>query len=58
MDGMENFISVLDYILDTKRKRHIIGGILVSVSLLFGGLALTVMTIISNDEYEVMEDDD
>lgn len=58
MDGMETFISVLDYILDTKRKRHIIGGILVSVSLLFGGLALTVMTIKSNDEYEVMEDDD
>ena len=50
MDGMENFISVLDYILDTKRKR--------SASLLFGGLALTVMTIKSNDEYEVMEDDD
>ena len=58
MDGMENFISVLDYILDTKRKRHIIGGILVIASLLFGGLALTVMTIKSNDEYEVMEDDD
>ena len=58
MDGMENFISVLDYILDTKRKRHIIGGILVRASLLFGGLALTVMTIKSNDEYEVMEDDD
>lgn len=58
MDGMENFISVLDYILDTKRKGHIIGGILVSASLLFGGLALTVMTIKSNDEYEVMEDDD
>ena len=58
MDGMENFISVLDYILDTKRKRHIIDGILVSASLLFGGLALTVMTIKSNDEYEVMEDDD
>ena len=58
MDGMENFISVLDYILDTKRKSLIIGGILVSASLLFGGLALTVMTIKSNDEYEVMEDDD
>ena len=58
MDGIENFISVLDYILDTKRKSHIIGGILVSASLLFGGLALTVMTIKSNDEYEVMEDDD
>ena len=58
MDGMENFISVLDYILDTKRKRHIICGLLVSASLLFGGFSLTVMTIKSNDEYEVMEDDD
>lgn len=45
MDGLENLISMLDYILDTKRKRHITGGILLSVSMLFGGLALTVMTI-------------
>ena len=45
MDGFENFISVLDYVLDTKRKRHITGGLLISVSLLFGGLALIVMTI-------------
>jgi hypothetical protein len=27
------------------RKRHITGGILLSVSMLFGGLAITVMTI-------------
>ncbi len=45
MDGLGNFISMMDYILDTKRKRHITGGILLSASLLFGGLALTVMTI-------------
>lgn len=45
MDGIGNFISMMDYILDTKRKRHITGGILLSASLLFGGLALTVMTI-------------
>ena len=31
--------------LDTKRKRHIAGGIMLSASLLFGGLALTVVTI-------------
>lgn len=50
--GMENFeslISMLDYILDTKRKRHITGGILISMSMLFGGLALTVMTIKSEE---------
>lgn len=45
MDGFGNFISMMDFILDTKRKRHITGGILLSDSLLFGGLALTVMTI-------------
>lgn len=51
MDGIGNFISMTDYILDTKRKRHITGGILLGASLLFGGLALTVMTI-RNEEDE------
>lgn len=51
MDGIGNFISMMDYILDTKRKRHITGGILLSASLLFGGLAFTVMTI-QNEEDE------
>lgn len=51
MDGIGNFISMMDYILDTKRKRHITGGILLSASLLFGGLAPTVMTI-QNEEDE------
>lgn len=45
MEGLENIIFILDQVLDTKRKRHITGGILLSVSMLFGGLALTVMTI-------------
>lgn len=45
MEGFENLISVLDFNLDTKRKRHIVGGILLSVSLLFGGLAFTTMTL-------------
>ncbi len=45
MEVLENLITSLDYILDTKRKRHITGGILLSISTLFGGLALTVMTI-------------
>ena len=31
--------------LDTERTRHIIGGIFLSVTLLFGGLAITVLTI-------------
>lgn len=49
MEGLENIIYMLDSILDTKRKRHITGGFLLSMSLLFGGLAFTVMTI-KNEE--------
>lgn len=50
MDGLENLIFMLDNILNTKRKRHITGGILISISLLFGGLAVTVMSITKEDD--------
>lgn len=49
MEEFERVVSVLDYVLDTKRKRHITGGILLSVSMLFGGLAFTIMTL-KNEE--------
>lgn len=52
MDELDNFISTMDYVLNSKRKRHIMGGILLSASLLFGGLALTVMTINEEDDDE------
>jgi hypothetical protein len=55
MENFESIISVLDYSLETKRRRHIAGGILLSISLLFGGLAFTAMTLRSkenDDEYK------
>lgn len=56
MDNVENLLSVIDMMLNTKRKRHISGGILLSVSMLFGGLALTVMTLKSEEnEYVQIE---
>lgn len=45
MEGIVNIIYMLDEMLDTQRKRHITGGILLSISALFGGLAITVMSI-------------
>lgn len=45
MDEFDNVVSTLDDALNTSRKRHIIGGIMLSISLLFGGLAFTAMTI-------------
>jgi hypothetical protein len=53
MEGLDIFVSTLDYMLDTRRKRHIVGGILLSASLLFGGLAFTVMTIKHEEERHV-----
>ena len=46
-------LLMLDESLDTRKKRHIVGGVLMSISLLFGGLALTVMTLKTEEnEYE------
>ena len=45
MYRLEEMISMLDVALDTRQKRHLAGGILMSISLLFGGLALTIMTV-------------
>lgn len=50
MDRLEGIISMLDYSLNTRRKRHITGGVLMSISLLFGGLAITIMTIKTEEE--------
>ena len=52
MHRLNAIISMLDHSLDTKRKRHILGGILLSASLLFGGLAVTIMTIRTEDNDE------
>lgn len=49
MHRLEAFLSMLDMSLDTKKKRHIAGGLLLSISLLFGGLAFTVMTLKTED---------
>lgn len=49
MDSLENAFLFLDYLTDTKRKRHMVGGIPMSVSLFFGGLAFTMMTIKGED---------
>lgn len=55
MDRFDYIIAMLEQTLGTRAKRHIMGGALISVSLLFGGLALTVMTLKTeeNDKNEL-----
>lgn len=50
MDRLEEILSVLEFSLNTRKKRHIAGGVLMSISLLFGGLAVTIITIKMEDE--------
>lgn len=45
MEKFEKILSVLDRSLGTRKKRHIAGGILMSISLMFGGFALTIITL-------------
>lgn len=53
MDRLEELLSMLEASLNTRKKRHIAGGVLMSVSLLFGGLALTIITLkMEEDEFE------
>lgn len=54
MERLEMLMILLEETLDTKKKRHIVGGILMSVSLFFGGLAITVITI--NREEKIDEE--
>ena len=49
MEHFDNIMYVIDSTLETARKRHLMGGILMSVSLLFGGLAITVISIKKED---------
>lgn len=49
MFTIDEMIAILDAMLNTKRKRHIAGGVLLSLSLLFGGLSTTIITIKDDD---------
>lgn len=45
MEVLYSVIETLDNMLDSQRRRHLVGGTLLSISVLFGGLALTTMTM-------------
>ena len=49
---IDNILNSMDYVLNTSKKRHIVGGVLLSASALLGGLALTIMTIRSEEKNE------
>lgn len=58
MERLERNLAVIETILSSKKKRHIAGGVLLSMAVFFGGLAITVMTIKQEDIYEDEEIED
>ena len=45
MDILTAVITDIDFLLDTKRKRHLTGGILISMAFFCAGLAVTISTL-------------
>ena len=56
MDRAKRLIATLEHLISTKKKRHIVGGVLLSASVFLGGLALTVMS--TKVEENIYEEDD
>lgn len=52
MERLEYTMDIVNQITGNKRRRHIIGGVLLSVAMLFGGLAVTVLTIRAEENEE------
>lgn len=51
MDILTSIITDIDYLLDTKRKRHLTGGLLISLAFFCAGLAVTIATL-KEEEHE------
>lgn len=45
MYSIRDIVDVASNVLETRQKRHLIGGALISISLLFGGLAVTIISL-------------
>jgi len=58
MNRLEGIMASLEYLLGNKRKRHIMGGVLMSTSLLFAGLAITIITLKLEEREMESEDED
>ena len=56
MDRAKRIIATLEHLVSSKKKRHIVGGILLSTSIFLGGLALTVMSTRVEESIDETED--
>lgn len=52
MLNVQEFVYWIDYSISSKRKRHITGGVLISLAALFAGLAITTLTANGKEDEE------
>ena len=57
MERIEANISILNHVLNNRKKRYIAGSILMGISLLFGGLSVTVLTLRCEKVLDEKEDE-
>ena len=55
LNRLEGIMASLEYVLNNKKKRHILGGILMSMSLMFAGLSITVITLKREEQLDEQE---
>lgn len=53
MERTKRLLSTIEHLISTRRRRHIVTGVLLSIALFAGGLAGTVLSIkVDETEYE------
>lgn len=53
MERTKRLLSTIEHLISTKRRRHIIAGVLLSMALFASGIAGTVLSIkVDETEYE------
>lgn len=53
MERTKRLLSTIEHLISTRRRRHIVAGVLLSIALFAGGLAGTVLSIkVDETEYE------
>ena len=58
MEHTKRILSTIEHLISTKRRRHIIAGVLLSAALFAGGLAATVLSIkVEKSDYFIKEFD-
>lgn len=50
MDYAKRLISTLEQLVDTRSKKHIVGGVLLSAAIFLSGLAVTALSIKIKEE--------